>query len=348
MMWLTWRQFRLPAVATAALLAAFAVSLAVSGTNLADEYSAQAAACAAQGGDCAETLSRFARNREVLYLGVTAVVLVLPALIGLFWGAPMIARELEAGTHRLVWNQSVTRTRWLAVKLALTGLFAMAVTGLTSLVVGWWAGPLDKAAAMGYPTFQKSAPLLFSVRGVVPIGYAAFAFVLGVTVGMLIRRALPAMAVTLAVFAAVQVAMPALVRPHLREPVTVTSPLSDTALGELGLQPGGVKVGLRSAAPDGDGWALSNQLVGKDGNPVRSELLPISTTSGPCGPPRGEGPEQGMKACLGELDRLGYRQEITYHPGGRYWAFQWTEIGIYLVLALGLAGFCFRRIRRLP
>ena len=56
-------------------------------------------------------------------------MLALPALIGLFWGAPLIARELEAGTHRLVWNQSVTRGRWLAVKLGLIGLAAAAATG---------------------------------------------------------------------------------------------------------------------------------------------------------------------------------------------------------------------------
>ena len=74
-------------------------------------------------------------------------MLVLPALIGLFWGAPLIARELEAGTHRLVWNQSVTRTRWLAVKLGLLGLAAIAAAGLGSLAVDWWSDPLDKAAA---------------------------------------------------------------------------------------------------------------------------------------------------------------------------------------------------------
>ncbi|MFD0852055.1 ABC transporter permease, partial [Actinomadura adrarensis] len=186
-----------------------------------------------QGGDCAGFLRTFAERRQAAFLGVSTLMLVLPGQIGLFWGAPMIARELEAGTHRLVWNQAVTRARWLAVKLALTGLFAMAVTGLTSLVVSWWAGPLDKAAAVNFPVFQKSAPLLFAVRGVVPIGYAAFAFVLGVTIGMLIRRTLPAMAVTLAVFAAVQLGMPTFVRPHLREPVQVSAPLSNLALDGL-------------------------------------------------------------------------------------------------------------------
>jgi len=52
------------------------------------------------------------------------VVLVVPALIGVFWGAPLIARELETGTFRLAWTQSVTRTRWLAVKLGVVVLEA--------------------------------------------------------------------------------------------------------------------------------------------------------------------------------------------------------------------------------
>jgi len=45
-----------------------------------------------------------------------AQALATPALLGIFWGAPLIARELETGTCRLAWNQSVTRTRWLTVK----------------------------------------------------------------------------------------------------------------------------------------------------------------------------------------------------------------------------------------
>ena len=132
----------------------------------------------------------------------------MPALIGVFWGAPLVARELETGTYRLAWNQSVTRTRWLAVKLGLIGLAAMAAAGLLSLMVTWWSSPIDQAlAARGPQRAQRRnrfAPLLFGARGIVPIGYAAFAFALGVTVGVLIRRTLPAMATTLAVFVAVR------------------------------------------------------------------------------------------------------------------------------------------------
>jgi hypothetical protein len=185
MIWLTWRQFRAAATMMAAALAALAAILALTGPGVADDYATGIAACTQSG--CSDFVRQFFNHHQGPFLAVTAVVLVLPALIGLFWGAPLITRELEAGTHRLVWNQSITRTRWLAVKLALTGLAAMTAAGLGSLAVTWWSGPIDKTAA----NFPKMGPLLFDARGIVPIAYAAFAFALGVTVGMLVRRTCP-------------------------------------------------------------------------------------------------------------------------------------------------------------
>jgi hypothetical protein len=107
MVWLTWRQLRGGAVMTAAAVAVLAVVLGLSGPRLADEYATGIAACEAQGG-CSAFRQGFFDDNLLPHLGVTAVALVLPALLGIFWGAPLIARELEAGTHRLVWNQSVT------------------------------------------------------------------------------------------------------------------------------------------------------------------------------------------------------------------------------------------------
>src|SRR6202042_1827298 len=86
---------------------------------------------------------------QALYLISVVSILFAPAVIGLFWGAPLIARELETGTSALAWNQSVTRTRWLAVKLAAGGLAAMAVTEALSLMQTWWAAPISQAAADG-------------------------------------------------------------------------------------------------------------------------------------------------------------------------------------------------------
>src|SRR5205823_3060366 len=102
---------------------------------------------------------------STLWSWLWAIVVAVPAVLGIFWGAPLVARELESGTHRLVWTQSVTRTRWMAVRLALVGLAAMAVAGLLSLIVTWWASPFDRARLDRYATFDQ--------RYLVPIGYAA-------------------------------------------------------------------------------------------------------------------------------------------------------------------------------
>jgi hypothetical protein len=233
MIWLTWRQFRTQAAVVFAALAALAAILALTGPSLAHDYATGIAACTPHGG-CSTFTEQFFNSHQTLYFGLVAVVMFVPAIIGLFWGAPLITRELEAGTHRLVWNQSITRTRWLAVKLTLTGLAAMAAAGLGSLAVTWWSSPIDKA---GFSRFPRLSPLIFDARGIAPIGYAAFAFALGVTIGILIRRTLPAMAITLTAFAIVQIAMPLMIRPHLIAPVRFTTAITATNLNSFLYRP---------------------------------------------------------------------------------------------------------------
>jgi ABC-type transport system involved in multi-copper enzyme maturation permease subunit len=350
MIWLTWRQARAQAAMVAAALAVLAVILALTGPGLADDYSSGIAACTTESGGCSEFVNRFFQDHRGPFLGVTAVVLVLPALIGLFWGAPLITRELEAGTHRLVWNQSITRTRWLAVKLGFTGLAAATAAGLGSLAVTWWSSPIDKTAN----DFARMEPLLFGARGIVPIGYAAFAFALGVTVGMLVRRTLPAMTITLAIFVVVQIAMPLLVRPHLVPPIRSTIEITEASLDGIAAPRGGgpIRVFVRAPATGAyaGAWVLSTQAVDASGH--AGPTIPLSRT-GSCGPPRkrprqqpaGGKPGDELSACFAEIKRLGYRQRVSYHPSSRFWTFQWLETGIYIALALGLAGFCFWRIR---
>ncbi|MFI0354473.1 ABC transporter permease subunit [Actinomadura sp. 9N407] len=339
MIWLTWRQFRTQAAVAGAALAVLAITLAITGPSLADEYAAGIAMCSGTG-DCTDFASDFFGANQKAFLALVAVVLVLPALIGLFWGAPLIARELEAGTHRLVWNQSVTRSRWLMVKLALIGLAAMAVAGLGSLAVTWWSSPLDGVADSD---FVRLSPVMFDARGIVPMGHAAFAFVLGVTIGMVVRRTVPAMAITVALFVAVQVAMPMLVRPHLLPASTSTVVISNSNLRGFMAEGDDAPIQVHVAAPQPRAWVLTNQTVDASGRAV--DTVPLTFSSGPCVPaagPPGEPPE----ACLAEIKRLGYRQQVSYHADGRFWAFQWVETGVYAGLSIGLAGFCFWWIRR--
>lgn len=350
MIWLTWRQFRASAAMMAAALAVLAVILALTGPGLADDYSAGIAGCTTQGDGCSDFVQRFFDDNRNAFVAVTAVVLVLPALIGLFWGAPLIARELEAGTHRLVWSQSITRTRWLAVKLGLVAIAAVSAAGLANLAVDWWSNPIDKAAADDFPRMD---PLLFAARGIVPIGYAAFALALGATAGMVVRRTVPAMAITLAVFIAAQIAMPLLLRPHLMPPTRSTIEITPSNFNQLLIGPDRrVQVGAKPA--DTGAWVLSSHTIDASGHAIDSipPTPSLSPISGPCAPPkrapaqRPAGADAEFAPCLAEVKRLGYRQQVTYQPSSRFWPLQWYESGIYTALALGLAGFCFWRIRR--
>ena len=137
MIWLTWRQFRVQAAVLGGALTMMLLLLAYTAGGMPDFDD--------------QFLAAFQSDKlaSAVYAAGVAVVLCVPAIVGVFWGAPLVARELEAGTHRLVWTQSVTRTRWLATKLAVTGLTAMAATGLLSLILNWWAHSLDQAINAG-------------------------------------------------------------------------------------------------------------------------------------------------------------------------------------------------------
>lgn len=348
MTWLTLRQFRSQAFTGAAALAAFAILLAATGPHLASLYAAsgisgcQPASCAHLASDWLSQLYS-AGTYWVLYLLGVVIILLAPAVTGLFWGAPLIARELETRTSALAWNQSVTRTRWLAVKLAVVGLAAMAVTEGLSLMQAWWAAPIGRAVGLGGGgsnlAMGRFSSLVFATHAITPFGYAAFGFALGVTAGALIRRTVPAMAVTLAVFAFVQIAMPLWIRPNLFPAEHTVIPVS--ALQQISLQQGGfngsnfnLETGNLPGQPGA--WLLSS-------GPVNAAGQPVSTTPAACTAHTQSGDTPGFLDCLASHD---IREAVSYQPASRYWAFEWTETAIYLAIALTLTGYCFWRLSR--
>lgn len=278
MIWLTWRQFRASAIVVLVALAVIAIALTV----------------AHPGG------SGYLSRDHLLKFFSTFLVAV-PALIGAFWGAPLVATELESGTYRLVWTQSVSRARWLAVKLTLLGLVSVAAAGLLSLVLGAWS-----SAAVDQDRFNAA---MFAERGIVPVGYAAFGFALGVTAGLLTRRTLPAMATTLVVFAAIRIIVQSWARPHFATPTKLVATLSAENGAPLQAKPGT--------------WVISDNFFDKAGHLVNNIR---------CGP--------DAQACMSQ-----YHQVLTYQPANRYWLFQAYETAIFACLAMVLIGFCFRWIR---
>ena len=339
MIWLTWRQFRVQALTAATALVAVAILLGLTGPNLANQFAAsRLAGC--HGDGCANAASAFLNQLQtgaldhVIYPLGLVLILATPALLGIFWGAPLIAREFEAGTYRLAWNQSVTRTRWLTVKLALTGLAAMAVTEALSLMHAWWADPISQAIALGGGASVFSGNrftwLTFASHGITPLGYAAFAFALGTATGALIRRTVPAMAVTLAIFALVQIPMPLWVRGNIIPPVQtiVTIDAAQVSYGSL----------TASAVPGQPAaWVVSSHAVNAAGQTITA--APAS-----CLP---DYPAAKFNGDPGQcMDKLGIREVVDYQPASRYWPIQLVETGIFLVLALALAWFCFWLLSR--
>ena len=254
----------------------------------------------------------------------------VPAVVGVFWGAPLITREIEARTLPLTWNQSITKTRWLAVKLALIGLASMATAGLLSLMLTWWSSPMDSTLEIPYGHrlyLERLGPVLFDTRGITPIGYAAFAFALGVTAGLLLRRTVSAMAVTLGAFAAIQFAWFQWVRAHLVPPVRAIVPLDLANITGVPVHNGIMTVQAVPTVSQQGAWVLSGQVIDTAGHPFQAAATPACTTGYP-------------PACQASLSGFHLRDLISYEPASRFWTFQWVETGMFVALALALAACC--------
>jgi len=267
-----------------------------------------------------------------------AALYLFPAVIGAFWGAPLIARELEAGTFRLAWNQSVTRTRWTLVKLGLVGLTAMAIAALASVLVSWWAAPVDAAGGfpVGHTQLGRFAPQVFAARGLVPIGFAALTFTIGVLAGVLTRRIIPAMAVTLVLFAGLLYALPAFVLPHLATPVTQVVPVAPDLTRDQVLPSGQVIVADNSLP---GAWIISNRTITPSGQVFTVPDSSDHAFASACGDP-------AKATCTAWFAGQHLRREISYQPASRFWLLQAEESGILLAISLAVAGTVTWRIRR--
>jgi ABC-type transport system involved in multi-copper enzyme maturation permease subunit len=349
---LTWRQFRTSALVAAVVLIAVGGVLIATGPHLAHLYRATVGACVA-GGDCSATQAAFLRHDSTLRVWLGVIVVVVPGISGVFWGAPLVAGEMEAGTFSLAWTQSVTRTRWMATKLAVIGAASVAAAGLLSLMVTWWARSLDRVQMNQFATFDE--------RSIVPLGYAAFAFVLGVTAGVVLRRSLPAMAVTFVAFVATRLAFLKLLRPHLLAPSTMSIALDPVATGfgsSGSLFSRGGPDTLQPPTPNiPNAWITATRIVDRGGHVLTSQILTSTCPGlGDGGPPAGGaggGPQpvpaaaqQQLRDCVTTVGRT-FHQAVTYQPASHYWPLQWYELALFVGAALVLSGFCLWWVRRL-
>ena len=127
---------------------------------------------------------------------VGGLLLILPMLVGMFWGAPLVARELEHGTHRLVWTQGTSRLRWAATKIGLVSVGVLVMTSVYAGMLTWWITPVIQTSG------QRFDFSIFDIHGIVVFGYTIFALALGVFAGAVTGRLSTAMATTVVGFLA--------------------------------------------------------------------------------------------------------------------------------------------------
>lgn len=164
MIWVAWRQHRTQAVTALALFCVLAIFAVAVGSYMRAVFDSDAlGTCLARSGgaDCAGTITSFVNKFSgPVALPVSLATFAIPAMFGAVSGAPLLGRELEHGTWRLAWSQTVPRTRWLVTKLTVvTGgliVFGAAVTA----VMTWFQEPLDRVSTrLMLPAFELEGPV---------------------------------------------------------------------------------------------------------------------------------------------------------------------------------------------
>lgn len=320
MIWTTWRQHRVEALIIGIALAILATTLLVTGIQIANAFqSLGVGPCLSPTNtniNCGEIVGSF-RDQFDWLEGASGWLNFAPALVGILVGAPLIARELEQRTYLLAWTQSVTRRRWLLVKLAAIIGGALLVSALLTALIVWWRGPFDQING-------RMSPDGFDFEGTVPLAYMAFAMALAIAAGTLLRRAIPAMVVTLAGFVAVRLPIDRWVRPYLyQRPITLNVDA------------------LAAGGPTRADWMLDFGFADHAGHRLATDQV-FNT----CAPSAGPGSKIAVFQCVQTHHWL---ITYVYQPASRFWRFQLAETAIYLVLTIGLLALTYwwvqRRIR---
>ncbi|HKB29457.1 MAG TPA: ABC transporter permease subunit [Streptosporangiaceae bacterium] len=318
--WVTWRQHRVALAGAAILLGGLSLYLLIAGLK------ARAAMTSLGLNACHPvTVARCATQLQIFqnegYYSpaptISGLLQVVPVLIGVFAGAPLLARELETGTFRFSWTQGCGRTRWAIGKLALLAAALTAAAAAFSLLFSWYYQPFFAQRLDGV-----LAPQLFDLRGVAFAAWTLAAFAIGVFAGVVIRRVVPALAAGLAVWTGLDLATALFLRGHYQAPVTTpTFPL---------------RVG------DSIPWVLRSWWTGPDGHVMSSRAIfgvlgQMKTAVGPRG---------SNGAAVRWLAQRHYIQWTTYQPESRFWHFQLIEGGWLLALSLVLFAATVWLVRR--
>ena len=305
MIWLSWRRQRTETFVAGAILALLVVLLVPSGLEMAHAYHRDGlGSCltASTSDSCDQAISSFTSRFSSISSFIAWLTLV-PGLIGVLLAAPFVL-ELEQGTYRLAWTQSVTRGRWIATKLALAvGAGVVAALAFT-LLVTWWRAPLVHLQG-------RMEQSVFDSEGIVVFGYTLFALGVATAIGVVWRRGVAAVVVGFAGYFAARIFVDTWLRQRLLTPIHAKWPISAS-------DPSFIR----------HGWILNEYPSDRFGG----RGMPL----GLCPPPRVVGEKASAGDCLA---RHGYVMNAIYEPASRFWALQGIETSLFLGAAVLLLAF---------
>ena len=313
MVWVTWRQHRFALGGAAVFLGALALYVWTAGLQLHHAY-ATATTCNPASAACGDLIQHLNTDFNFAnHLLVGGYVLqVVPALIGAFVGAPVLAHELETGTFRYAWTQGFGRWRWTLAKLVLLAVAVTAAAGAMGVLFSWYYQPYLATGnqARSLPELSPFSSALFDLHWLTFAAWTLTAFAIGVLAGVLIRRVVPAIVATLVAYTGLALVAANLLRPHYLTPLRSTAAV-----------PG-------SAWVFSQWWTKSGTFAFRGWRDAPSSLLQhcSSIPKGPIGKP--------SPATLAQcFSQHGYAQLTSYQPASRFWAFQSIEAGWLLALS---------------
>jgi hypothetical protein len=327
MAWVTWRQHRLTLISVPALLGAVAVFLWIAGLKIHHDYAVLAACHPFTSSACQALNSSFNSTDWTMGNTINILLQLAPALIGAFAAAPVLARELESGTFRYAWTQGFGRERQTIAKLALLAVAITAAAGAFSLVFTWFFQPF-----LAYGDMTVFSASVFVTRGIAFAAWTLTAFTIGALAGMLIRRIIPAMAVSLGAYLGLDLLTWLFLRPHYPLALVTSNP--------------GLFNGL--SAPNSNGlsasnspWMLSTWWTGPGGKPASqsavNQVLALFPHNG--APKVKETPAQAFA-------QHGITEWWRYIPVSRFWPMQFIEAGWLLALSVLLIAGTVWLVRR--
>ena len=321
LLWVAWRRYRTTLFGILALLALEAAYLVERGHRMRSAYDAVQACTPTSSASCRFAFENF--HDTYASVGFIGSLLVwTPAVIGVFAGAPLLARELETGTFRFAWTQGVGRTRWVVAHLVLGLVGVVVLSAALGALVTWYDHPL--VAGDIQPRLESGS---FPLTGVAVVGWAVAAYALGVVAGVVGRRVVPALAAALAVWTGLGFLTAEVLRRHYEAPL-VTS--------RLGLK--GVDL------PIDQWWTHGGQRVGQGQLNQALGAIGVRTDGG-----GNFLAHPGSAPAVDPVQYLlqhGYTQWTSYQPDSRYWTFQWIELGWLAGLSVLLLAATWWWVRR--